>query len=108
MKTFRNRGKLVFKRTERLDEDQIRSLFGRFFKAVKSQTSGENSASGTIVQEIVAAPAEEVISMEDADEFDAFQDAQACETIFNSLKEPSAPMNIHPLQVISLLKCHGR
>ena len=39
MKTYKRNGKFVFLPGHRLEVEQVRSLFGRFFREVKSQQS---------------------------------------------------------------------
>ena len=99
MRSYKRNGRLVFPPGHRLDEEQIKSLFGRFFKDVKrQQAEGTNSE----VVESIARDIEEgngICSAEDADTFDAEEDAVACSEMFEALKTDADPAKNHPIKV---------
>ena len=92
MKTYRRNGKLLFKPKERLDEDQVKALFGRFFAEVKSQKQGKPAENKPI-------DGEEIISAEEADEFDSYEDLEAVNSILKDLDAPESLGIRHPIKV---------
>ena len=91
MKTYKRNGKFVFLPGHRLEVEQVRSLFGRFFREVKSQQSEGSIAD---ITENIATDIDEgngICSLEDADTYDAAEEASACFGVFEALKTDAVP-----------------